>query len=260
MRLFFNVLFAWIGTISGVLLSVIWIIRIMQRKMPKGKNKDIATSINKYLRKNHINLGYIFIISSFIHGMLSSFSIISLNYGTLTFIIGLAIGYTYMDKANLGKKWIKYHRQLTLLIIWLTVVHIIEVGGFVGIDGVVNSIKSDSKIEQQIEQPKEEKKEESKEQDSKSKYKDGVYEGVGYGYKPNLKVQVTIKDGVIKEVLIKEHNEVGQRFYLPAFDIIPKRIIEKQTAEVDTVSGATRSSRGIMEAVNDALSKAEKIK
>ncbi|MGL5352677.1 MAG: FMN-binding protein [Clostridium sp.] len=246
MKLFFNVLFAWIATISAILLSVIWLIRIIQLKMPKGKNKDFVISINRYLRKNHINLGYIFVVTSFIHGMLSSFSIISLNYGTITLIIGLAIGYTYIAKATLGKDWIKYHRELTLIIIILTVVHIVEVGGFVGINRVLDSVKSDLKIEQPLEK------------DGKAIYKDGVYEGVGYGYRPNLKVEVTIKGGSIDSVSIKSHNEVGQRFYLPAFDSLPKEIVEKQTTEVDMISGATYSSRGIIQAVDDALSKATK--
>lgn len=251
MTLFFNVLFAWIALILGVLLSVIWLIRLIQKKIPKGSNKDFIISINKYLRKKHINMGYIFLILSFFHGMFSSFSIFSFNYGTITLILGVVISYTYIYRVNLGKLWIKYHRQFTILLIVSTLFHILEVGGFVGIDKVVNSIKSDLTQEKQVDF-----EDNNIINITTTKYKDGVYEGVGNGYRPNLKVQVTVKDGLINEILIVEHNEVGKRFYIPAFEIMPDNIIEKQTPQVDSVSGSTYSSKGIIEAVEDALSSA----
>ena len=51
---------------------------------------------------------------------------------------------------------------------------------------------------------------------------------------------------------------MGEKFYKPAFDYIPKKIIDKQTYDIDAVSGSTYSSKGIIEAVEDALSKAKK--
>ena len=41
----------------------------------------------------------------------------------------------------------------------------------------------------------------------------------------------------------------------PAITAIPAAIIESQSTTVDAVSGATRTSQGIIDAVNDALSK-----
>ena len=80
MTLFFNILFAWIALISGILLSIIWLLRIVQKKIQKDRNNELLIkidkflrTINKFLRKNHINLGYLFLLSSFIHGMLSSY-------------------------------------------------------------------------------------------------------------------------------------------------------------------------------------------
>lgn len=247
MTLLFNVLFAWIAVISAVLLSVIWLLRIIQKQMPKGQDKDSIIKINKSLRKKHIDLGYLFLISSFMHGMLSSFSLFSINYGTITFVLGILILLTFTYKSELGKKWMKYHRELTVLLLIGTVVHLFEVGGFVGIERILDSIKSDSRVEEKIES-----------NESSSEYIDGEYEGIGDGYGPNLKVNVTIKDGLIYEIAIISHNEVGERFYGPAFEIVPQDIIEKQTTNVDVISGATYSSRGIIEAVEDALSKASK--
>ena len=247
MSLFFNVLFAWIATILGVLLSIIWLIKIIQKKVNKFSDNKLLIKINKYLRKNHIKLGYLFLISSLIHGILSSYSIISFNYGTITFIIAILLWYTFADKKQIGKTWIQKHRELTVLLIVTTVLHIFEVGGFVGFDRVINSIKSDLNPKINTENI-----------DIKGNYKDGVYEGIGYGYGPDLKVLVSINDGKIDEISIVSHNEVGEKFYKPAFDRIPKRIIDKQTSNVDVVSGSTYSSNGIIEAVEDALSKAKK--
>ncbi|KHS58425.1 MULTISPECIES: FMN-binding protein [Terrisporobacter] len=254
MTLFFNILFAWIALISGILLSIIWLLRIVQKKIQKDRNNELLIkidkflrTINKFLRKNHINLGYLFLLSSFIHGMLSSYSIISFNYGTIALIIGLLLWHTFVDKKNMGKVWIQRHRELTALLIIITVLHIFEVGGFVGFDRVINSIKSD--FSPNIS---------TNEGSSNSDYKDGVYEGTGYGYGPDLKVLVTIKDGIIDEISIVSHNEVGERFYEPAFDSIPEKIIENQTYDVDAVSGSTYSSKGVIDAVKDALLKAKK--
>ena len=247
MSLFFNIFFAWIATILGILLSIIWLIKIIQKKVNKFSDNKLLIKINKYLRKNHIKLGYLFLISSLIHGILSSYSVISFNYGTITFIIAILLWYTFADKKQIGKTWIQKHRELTVLLIVTTVLHIFEVGGFVGFDRVINSIKSDLNPKINTENI-----------DIKGNYKDGVYEGVGYGYGPDLKVLVSINNGKIDEISIVSHNEVGEKFYKPAFDRIPKKIIDKQTSNVDVVSGSTYSSNGIIEAVEDALSKAKK--
>lgn len=254
MTLFFNILFAWIALISGILLSIIWILRIIQKKIQKDYNNKLLIKIgkflliiNKLLRKNHIELGYLFLLSSFIHGILSSYSIISFNYGTIGLIIGLLLWHTFVDKNQLGKIWIQKHRELTVLLIIITIIHIFEVGGFVGFDKIINSIKSD--ITTNI----------SKDENNlNNNYKDGIYEGIGYGYGPNLKVLVTIKNNNIDEISIVSHNEVGEKFYEPAFNTIPKKIIEQQTYDVDAVSGSTYSSKGIIDAVKDALLKAKK--
>ena len=88
-------------------------------------------------------------------------------------------------------------------------------------------------------------------------YTDGTYIGTGVGYAPGLKVQVTVKDNLITNVQIVSHNETPG-FYEKAFNIVPDLIVEGQTTGVDTVSGATMSSKGIMSAVNAALKLAEK--
>ena len=74
------------------------------------------------------------------------------------------------------------------------------------------------------------------------------------------KVEVTLdEEGTITNVEVKDHNEsVNDIEQVPlALEEVPARIVESNSAEVDITSGATATSNGIMEAVEDALSKAE---
>ena len=93
---------------------------------------------------------------------------------------------------------------------------------------------------------------------SKGQYGDGIYQGSASGYAQGLTVQVKISSGKISNIEIISHNETTG-FYENAFEIIPSDIIQKQSTDVDTVSGATYSSLGIINAVNDALNQASQI-
>ena len=85
------------------------------------------------------------------------------------------------------------------------------------------------------------------------KLTDGAYEG-SYKAGPNKTlVRVTIKEGKIVEIEIVKHRAwKGKK----AESIIPRRIIENQSTRVDAVTGATNSSRVIMNAVQRAIEKA----
>lgn len=85
---------------------------------------------------------------------------------------------------------------------------------------------------------------------------DGVYEGVATGYGDGLTVSVTIKTNAITNIEIVSHNERNSRFYAPAMEQVPAEILDSQSLDVDTVSGSTFTSIGIINAVKDALSQA----
>lgn len=87
-------------------------------------------------------------------------------------------------------------------------------------------------------------------------YKDGTYEGVGQGYKGDIKVSVEVKDGKISNVAILEQEET-EGLGDAAAEEVAKKIVEAQSTEVEAVSGATGSSTGTMDAAKDALSKAK---
>ena len=83
---------------------------------------------------------------------------------------------------------------------------------------------------------------------------DGIYEGTYSSWPNKAAVLVTVKDGRIAGIDITSHwaSGIGKK----AEPVIRQRIIEKQSTNVDALSGATNSSRVIMQAVQDALEKA----
>ncbi len=82
--------------------------------------------------------------------------------------------------------------------------------------------------------------------------KDGKFYGKGIGYGGEIHVSVEIKGGRITAIDFVGHNETPV-ISDPAFDNIPKKIIEKNCIEVPNVSGCSMSSRGIREAVKNAI-------
>ena len=88
-----------------------------------------------------------------------------------------------------------------------------------------------------------------------AEYQDGTYIGTGKGFAGNIKVQVVIQGGQIVSIEIIEHSD-GASYIQNASSLIGN-IIASQSTNVDTVSGATYSSSGIIKAVRNALRKAE---
>lgn len=85
--------------------------------------------------------------------------------------------------------------------------------------------------------------------------KDGVYTGTGEGYGGDIVVEVTVEGGRITSVEVLSAEDETPSYFERAKMLIPY-IISTQSSDVDTVSGATLSSNGILEAVNQALNQA----
>ena len=81
---------------------------------------------------------------------------------------------------------------------------------------------------------------------------DGVYEGTGTGYAGKITVSVEIKDKKIVAITVLNVEADDEAFFNRAKGVID-RIIQSQNLDVDVVSGATYSSRGIISAVKNAL-------
>ena len=85
---------------------------------------------------------------------------------------------------------------------------------------------------------------------------DGVYTGSGQGYNGPIRVRVTVSGGNITNVEILSNSDDAP-FFNRAKAVIG-RLLGSPGKSVDTVSGATYSSRGIIDAVRNALSGAGK--
>lgn len=87
-------------------------------------------------------------------------------------------------------------------------------------------------------------------------YVDGIYYGTAEGYKGDIRVAVVIHDKTLKAILVTEKQD-DEPFITNAMDVL-KNMMKKQSADVDTVSGATYSSKGLIGAVKAAFEEARK--
>ena len=71
-------------------------------------------------------------------------------------------------------------------------------------------------------------------------------------------MEVTIEHGQITDCTVLSAEKEDTAYFDAAQGVIDE-VLDEQTAEVDTVSGATFSSRGILGAVEDALEKAKAV-
>ena len=86
-------------------------------------------------------------------------------------------------------------------------------------------------------------------------FKDGEYEGSGNGIGGKIDVKVTIKDGKIENVEILNQSET-EGLGAAALPEYVQQTLDRQSLDIDVVSGVTVTLDGYKEAVNDALSKA----
>lgn len=84
-------------------------------------------------------------------------------------------------------------------------------------------------------------------------FKDGTYEGRSFKFPGPMKVAVTIKNGKITDIKILKH--LAPKKYKDIMGILINRIIERQSAQIDGITGATISSNALKKAVGDALLK-----
>ncbi len=86
-------------------------------------------------------------------------------------------------------------------------------------------------------------------------YTPGTYEGVANGRNGPVTVEVKVSNTRIESVRVVSHNESAGLSDMPV-KVIPEKILQTQSLAVDVFSGATFSSKGVINAVADALKKA----
>jgi uncharacterized protein with FMN-binding domain len=86
---------------------------------------------------------------------------------------------------------------------------------------------------------------------------DGVYKGFYNNWPNKAIVEITIKENKIIDINLVKHS--GSWIGKKVESIIPARIIKTQSTDVDAVSGATNSSRVIMNAVEKAIERSSEM-
>lgn len=92
--------------------------------------------------------------------------------------------------------------------------------------------------------------------DADNVYKDGTYTGEAQGFGGTIQVQVTLASDEITDIQVTSAPGEDSAYLSQGEDVISS-ILSAQSTDVDTISGATFSSTGIINAVVDALGKAE---
>lgn len=94
-------------------------------------------------------------------------------------------------------------------------------------------------------------------EETESPYKDGSFEGSADGFGGPIRVAVTIEGGDLTKVDVLEAGGEDPAYFSQAQAVIDE-ILSTQGVAVDTVSGATFSSTGLINAVTEALRAASK--
>lgn len=124
-------------------------------------------------------------------------------------------------------------------------------------EAAIAQAKSDAKDKDNAaKEDAEETDTEEESDDSENVYKDGTYTGSAQGFGGTITVQVTLASDEITDIQVTSAPGEDSA-YLSQGEGVISSIISAQSTDVDTVSGATFSSTGIINAVVDALGKVE---
>jgi uncharacterized protein with FMN-binding domain len=88
---------------------------------------------------------------------------------------------------------------------------------------------------------------------SKSQYKNGTFYGTGTNRRGSIQVAVSIKGDKITDV---EISKFAMHYTEDDIVHLPQEVIQKQSAQVKNVSGATYSTQAFKDAIQNALSQA----
>ena len=81
---------------------------------------------------------------------------------------------------------------------------------------------------------------------------DGVYHSNGTGFGGQIQVTVTISQQQINQIQVVHHKET-EGYYEEVFKALSQEVINTQNLNVDTISGATVTSRGFINAIRGGV-------
>lgn len=211
---------------------------------------------------------------------------LTVNWGSACFLLMALLAVSHLLRRQLKKAFMPVHRVLTVLLLAALLLHVADVGVHVldraSVPAAVESPAVTVPVETQVKAPAEDSvsaaeaeqsiAEVSAEPEEDSAVEtpipiaepmpqvtfsgavlaDGVYQGSAQGYKSTITVEVTVEQGQVTDITVLEQNDTPN-FYTYAATI-PDTVVEEQSLQVDAVTGATYSSAGLLNAIEDALS------
>ena len=218
------------GLITGYICLICFILLLAKYIARKSKK----ATLNRFFAKIHKPVSTVLILMVIVHFILVIPVLRNRNLwmnlsGVLSFILIFGITILCHTLKN-GKQRIKWHRILSATMLIVTILHIVLY--FIDFNQYQQKMKNTEIADVDV-----------------AHLADGEYIGsynVGYIY---AKVKVIVKDGAMEEVQLLEHrNEHGARA-----EALVDEIVKKQKITVDSVSGASNSSRVIKKACENAL-------
>jgi uncharacterized protein with FMN-binding domain len=228
-----NITAAWLSALLTVFLLAQFLLRRAFKQ--DFRRKAFFTRLHKLF-------GIIIIFTGLTHGVLSEKPVLSLNFGSMLLLVFILLFLSFVLRKRF-KFWFFAHRALSVFALVLFVCHMGEYavnrlpflsGETYGYTLMGDNVQSNFN----------------------ARFNDGVYVGVAKGYGEDLTVEILIENNILKRIDVLSHNEEDAKFFMPAFETMPERIVKSQSLDVDTVSGATFSCTGLINAVRDALKKA----
>jgi uncharacterized protein with FMN-binding domain len=146
-----------------------------------------------------------------------------------------------------------FSRKLHYLVLVLLILAVYQTTIYVhGKDEKINQLEVELTAYRQTAKTTETSVEES---NNAAIWRDGTYTGSAQGFGGPVVVELTITDGQIRSLEVVEAQGEDSAYLNSAMKITDE-IVEKQDTEVDSVSGATFSSKGICDAAASALEQA----
>ena len=84
---------------------------------------------------------------------------------------------------------------------------------------------------------------------------DGTYTGIGTGYNGYITVSVSFRNGILTNVIVTDEQETDAVSDAP-LNKIPEYVINEQSLNVDVSTGATQTSKAVIEAIGNAITAA----
>lgn len=145
--------------------------------------------------------------------------------------------------AKMSKKWI---------VLYSTVIGAVYTAGYYTTEAQANALVVQPVHQQQTQQTYQTKR--TQVAQTKGIYKDGTFTGTGSNRRGSIQVAVKIKNDKITDVTISDY---GMHYSESDVDGLPDEVVQKQSASVNNVSGATYSTQAFQDAIQDALSQAQ---